>query len=74
VYTSAAMDLDVNVWQLWASGLGSCTDPVHPRTASDFDGYLPLTPARFPNARLSDDSVFDSAPSANTGRTNGSML
>ena len=34
----------------------------------------PLTPARFPNAKLSDDSVFDGAPFGVSGRRNGSLL
>ena len=37
-------------------------------------GDSPLTPARFPNAMLADDSVFDGAPFALSGRRNGSLL
>ena len=35
---------------------------------------VPLTPARFPNAKMSDDSVFDGAPYLVSGRRNGSLL
>ena len=79
VYTSAP--LDVEVWQLWATGMAA--PPA--KTAARFDGFSPLTPARFPNAKLSDDSAFDAMPSgggsipplsagANKAVTNGSML
>ena len=71
VYTSAAMD--VVPWQIWVTGRtappGGIASP-----AWELDGFAPLTPARFPNARLSDDSVFDSAPFSSTGRTNSSFL
>ena len=37
------------------------------------DGVV-LTPARFPNAKMSDESVFDGAPHYISGRRNGSLL
>jgi hypothetical protein len=69
VYTSSPMD--VVPWQLWATG-SAPSGIASPAWA--LDGFAPLTPARFPNARLSDDSVFDSAPLSHTGRTNSSFL
>ena len=46
------------VWQLWLA----------PGNMAELQ---PLTPARFPNAKLHDDSVFDAAPRPHS---NGSML
>jgi hypothetical protein len=56
VYSSAPLDLDGPVWQLWATGLTRPPlrtttsvdggDPFYPHTDADFDGFLPLTPAR----------------------------
>lgn len=69
VYHSAP--LDYTVWQLWAQDSAS---PLISSPSWELDGFYPLTPARFPNAKLSDDSVFDSAPFSTSGRRNGSML
>eukprot|EP00756_Hemistasia_phaeocysticola_P003218 Hpha_TRINITY_DN1212_c0_g1::TRINITY_DN1212_c0_g1_i1::g.44785::m.44785 len=64
VYRSAP--LGYTVWQLWAQ---TSVSTFIPSPSRELDGFSPLTPARFPNARLSDDSVFDSGMSRN-----GSML
>ena len=60
VYTSRT--LDTEIWQLWAAA------------ASADCGFVPIAPARFPNAKMSDDSVFDGAPFSLSGRRNGSLL
>ena len=50
------------VWQLWTTNM---TLPTNPRSPSaELDGFSPLTPARFPNARLHDDTVFEGLPSS----------
>ena len=54
IYRSAPLKRPV--WQLWASSAG----------ANSYHGFDVLTPARFPNAKLSDDSVFRAAPGANS--------
>ena len=37
--------------------------PPTPSPSFAIDGFAPLTPARFPNAKLSDDTAFNGAPS-----------
>ena len=85
IYTSAPLTTSTMPWQLWVDGLAA---PPTPSPAFKLDGYAPLTPARFPNARLDDDTVFKAAPagttplpplhdfsnSAATPATNGSLL
>ena len=46
--------LPTAIWQLWATGIAP--PPRHYSAAYDLDGFAPLTPARFPNAKLSDDT------------------
>ena len=56
VYQSSPLPSPVS--QLWVSTAGP--------NAYGSEGYDVLTPARFPNAKMSDDSVFKSAPGANS--------
>ena len=60
IYTSGTLDMEV--WQLLAA------------STSASGGFIPIAPARFPNAKMSDDSVFDGAPYSLSGRRNGSLL
>ena len=64
VYQSAP--LAQAVWQLWATGVREPPPPSVPSPSYALDNHAPLTPARFPNAKLSDDSVFNSAPGKNS--------
>ena len=70
VYTSAVLDAPVS--QLWTDGVSN--PPSTPSPAFALDRFAPLTPARFPNAKLSDDSAFNGAPSASSGRKDGALL
>lgn len=45
--------LSITVWQLWVTG---SAPPPRYSAAYLLDGFAPLTPARFPNAKLSDDT------------------
>ena len=67
VYRSTALS-GSPVSQLWSSGMSKPTSPPSP--SAQLDDFSPLTPARFPNALLHDDSVFDGHPT----NTNGSLL
>ena len=69
VYTSAALSSPVA--QLWTDGLQA---PPTPSPAFSLDGFAPLTPARFPNAKLSSDSAFNGAPSSHSGGKDGALL
>jgi len=70
IFSSELLAQEVS--QLWVSPSGSERAAVGGREA--LTNLIPLTPARFPNAKLSDDSVFDSAPVEVTGRRNASVL
>ena len=67
VYRSTALS-GSPISQLWSSGMSKPTSPPSP--SAQLDDFSPLTPARFPNALLHDDSVFDGHPT----NTNGSLL
>jgi hypothetical protein len=47
------------VWQLWATGNATNGEIL-------YDGYAVQTPARFPNAKLADDTVFKAWPGSNS--------
>ena len=49
VYESQPMDLDVDVWQLWATGMAPPTSGIP--TYATFDGFAALTPASYSNHR-----------------------
>ena len=74
----AVLDGSTAINTTWTKeGDSSCVYSSAPLTTEIWQLWadnVPLTPARFPNAKLSDDSVFDGAPFSVSGRKNGSLL
>ena len=63
---STAIDVSYSPTKITTEGLKA---PPTSSPSFELDGFAPLTPARFPNAKLSSDDAFNGAPSSYSGKS-----